>query len=91
MCDILGVEEVMEAGKYLGVPMRVGKNKNETFNFIRDRVSQKLQGWGHRQISKAGKLILLKSAAQSLPNFWMSLFLIPKEISSSIQRQMNCY
>lgn len=40
--EILEVGEVFEPGKYMGVPMRVGKNKKTVFYFLRDRVGQKL-------------------------------------------------
>lgn len=71
--------------------MAVGRRKCEVFNFLTDRVRQKLQNWQYQSISKAGKYTLLKSAAQSIPNFWMNLLLIPVEICTTIQRQMNGY
>lgn len=36
-------------------------------------------------------MILLKTAAQTIPNFWMNLFLIPQEICDQIQKQMNSF
>ncbi|XP_074369747.1 putative mitochondrial protein AtMg00310 [Apium graveolens] len=59
--------------------------------FLVERVGQKLQGWQHKSISRGGKLVLLKTAAQTVPNFWMSLLLVPAEICNSIQRQMNAF
>lgn len=85
------MEDVQNPGKYLGLPMIVGRKKNEVFNFLCDRVRQKLQGWRNTAMSKAGKCVLLKTAAQSIPNFWMNLFLIPSEVCSTIQRQMNSF
>lgn len=35
--------------------------------------------------------MLLKTAAQTVPNFWMSLLLVPAEICNRIQRQMNAF
>ncbi|XP_019199918.1 PREDICTED: uncharacterized protein LOC109193531 [Ipomoea nil] len=40
---------------------------------------------------QAGKEILLKSVAQSIPTFSMSVFLIPDTVCLSIQRTMNKY
>lgn len=71
--------------------MRVGKKKNEVLNFLKDRVSQKLQGWRTKPIWRAGKVTLLKTAAQFIPNFWMNLMLILADISNGIQRLMNGY
>ena len=61
------------------------------FSFLVDRVEQKLQVWSMQNISKAGKVTLLKTAAQSIPNFWMNLLLVPKEICDKIEKSMNAY
>lgn len=89
VCSILQVQETEAPGKYLGMPMRLGRNKMETFGFLIDKVQQKLQGWVHKEISKQGKLTLLSSATQVLPTFWMNLFLIPIGICEEIERKMN--
>ena len=59
------------------------------FGFLADRVTQKLQGWEKVSSSKGGKLTLLKIAAQSIPNFYMSLFLIPPNNCDKIEKKMN--
>lgn len=63
VCNSLGVKEAVKPGKYLGMPMYVGRNKGEVFGFLIDRVKQKLQGWMNKDLSKAGKITLLKSVA----------------------------
>ncbi|XP_074370415.1 uncharacterized protein LOC141711691 [Apium graveolens] len=73
------VQESEFPGNYLGLPMYVGRRKNNAFRFLTERVSQKLQNWSNKKMSKGGKLVLLKTAAQAIPNFWMNLFLIPTE------------
>lgn len=78
-------------GNYLGLPMLIGRRKNNAFKFLLDRVSLKIQGWKQKSISRGGKLVLLKTAAQTIPNFWMNLFLIPTEICNGLQRQMNAF
>ncbi|KAL8125037.1 hypothetical protein AgCh_012638 [Apium graveolens] len=91
ICGLLEVRESTSPGKYLGIPMTIGRKKCEVFKFLTDRVRQKVQNWQNTSLSKAGKNILLKTAAQSIPNFWMNLLLIPGEICTVIQRQMNSY
>lgn len=61
------------------------------FSFLVDRVEKKLQTWSVHNISKAGKVTLLKSAAQSIPNFWMNLLLIPLDVCDTIEKKMNAY
>lgn len=71
--------------------MYIERHKSATFMFLQDRVEQKLQGWNNQAISKAGKITLLKTAAQMIPNFWMSLFLVPAEICEGIEKRMNAF
>ena len=40
--DLLGVSEVREYEKYLGLPVVVGRNKKVSLNFIKERVWSKL-------------------------------------------------
>lgn len=80
VCEKLGVQENESPGKYLGIPMMIGRNMHSIFDFLVEHVEQKLQTWSAQSISKEGKVTLLKTASQSIPNFWMSLFLILGEI-----------
>lgn len=91
VCEQLQVRETKSHGKYLGMPMCVGKSKSEVFGFLNDRINHKLQGWCNKDLSKGGKLVLLKTAAQSIPNFWMSLFKIPDNLYESMERKMNSF
>lgn len=87
VCDTLQVNEVSTPGNYLGLPMFIRKKKNSAFGFS-ERVINKLHGWGNKKISRRGKLVLLKTTAQTIPNFWMNLFQIPGEVYTSIQRSI---
>ncbi|XP_074356529.1 uncharacterized protein LOC141696263 [Apium graveolens] len=91
VCTHLGVSDQQNPSNYLGMPMLVGRKKNETFSFLVERVQQKLNGWQNQPISKAGKVVLLKIVAQVIPNFWMNMFLIPMEICDGIEKAMNAF
>lgn len=51
----LGVLEINEYEKYLGLPTVVGRNKKASLNYIKDRVWGKLQGWKEKLFSQAIK------------------------------------
>lgn len=91
VCESLWVQETNRSGKYLGMPMFVGRNKNDVFGFLVDRVGQRLQGWNNTLFSKAGKLVLLKTVAQVIASFWMSLFLLLGSVCNIIAKQMNVF
>lgn len=86
VCEQLGVGETQTPGKYLGMPMAVGRRKRATFSFLVEKVEQKLQGWDKQVLSKAGKVTLLKTAAQVIPNFWMNMLLIPVQVCEDIEK-----
>lgn len=91
ICACLQVHDRGKPGKYLGMPMHIGKRKKEVFGFIGDKIHSKLQAWCNMDLSRAGKLTLLKSVARSTPNFWMSLFLIPYGICDQVEKKMNAF
>ena len=72
--DFLQVPEVKEYEKYLGLPAVVGRNRKASLNFIKERVWSKLQGWKEKQLSQAGREILLKAVVQAIPTFAMGCF-----------------
>ena len=84
--EFLGVNEIREYEKYLGLPDVVGRTKKESLNYIRERVWNKLQGWKERLLSKAGKKVLLKAVVQAIPTFAMSCFKLPKGLIQDINR-----
>lgn len=91
VCAKLGVTEIDKPENYLGMPMVISRNRVATFSFLLDRVDQKLQTWGNMTLSKAGKILLLKTSAQIVPNFWMSLMLISLEVCDGIEKNFNAF
>ena len=60
--------------KYLGLPAIVGRKKRASFNYIKERVWSKFQGWKEKLLSQEGREILLKAVVQAIPTFAMSYF-----------------
>ena len=59
---------------YLGLPTLIGRRKYETFAFLKERVWRKLQGWKGKLLFKAGKEVLIKAVAQSIPTSTIGFF-----------------
>jgi hypothetical protein len=72
--------------KYLGMPTQIGHSKQTSFNFIMDKVKNKLKGWKERFLSFAGRGILISAVIQALPTYIMSCFLIPKGMCERIEQ-----
>ena len=45
MCNILGLKSIASLGKYLGIPIKQPEPSNQDYNFVLDRMKQKLAGW----------------------------------------------
>ena len=87
--EFLGVAEIKEYEKYLGLPAVVGKNKKASLNYIKERVWAKLQGWKERLLSQAGREVLLKAVVQAIPTFAMSCFKLPVSLCKEIEMQIR--
>ena len=71
--------------KYLGLPTLIGRAKYNTFACLKDKVWKKLQGWKGMLLSRAGKEILIKAVAQSIPTYTMSVFQIPFKLCIELE------
>ena len=87
--SFLGVPEIKEYEKYLGLPTVVGRNKRASLTYIKERVWAKLQGWKEKLLSQAGREILLKAVVQAIPTFAMSCFKLPVGLCKEIEMQIR--
>ena len=79
-----GAQVIRQHEKYLDLPSLVGKNKRNTFNDIKDKLSKKLTGWKEKLLSKVGKAVLIKAVAQAIPTYTMSCFKIPDSLCNDL-------
>ncbi|KAH9704682.1 reverse transcriptase domain-containing protein [Citrus sinensis] len=91
VCELLGVQPTADYGTYLGLPSSIGRSKSAVFRYIKNRVWKRLQGWSQKLLSRAGKEILLKTVVQAMPNYAMSMYLLPLELCRDIEKMMNSF
>ena len=77
--------------KYLGLPMMGGKSNVSTFKELQEMVTKRVMGWKKKHISKGGREVLIKTVAQAIPIYSMSLFRIPKTICDGINSVFSKY
>ncbi|CAH9072437.1 unnamed protein product [Cuscuta europaea] len=67
----------------------VGRNKGAIFGYIKDRIYARINSWNNRFLSRARRAVLLKNVIQTMPNYAMNVFLLPKDLCESIEKLMN--
>ncbi|KAJ8766524.1 hypothetical protein K2173_023771 [Erythroxylum novogranatense] len=71
------------------MPAVIGRDKQHVFQYIVDKVAKRLAGWKSKVLSKASKDILIPMVTQTIPNYLMSLFLLPLNVCRKIETLMN--
>ncbi|XP_057794267.1 uncharacterized protein LOC131010650 [Salvia miltiorrhiza] len=89
--EILGVHQPLNTGRYLGLPSLVGRKKKEIFQYLKDRMWNRIQGWNNKKLSKAGKEILVKGVGQAIPSFCMGVFLLPITLIDEMEKMLNSF
>jgi hypothetical protein len=74
---------------YLGLPLFIGKSKQQVFQPILEKVFKKIEGWRAKTLSQAGRTVLIKATASAIPSYAMSTFLYPNSLCSSLDRHFQ--
>ena len=73
-------------GRYLGFPLLYKGRSEDAFNFVIDKVQKKLNGWKAKFLSKAGKMVLTKSAAILKIEYYMQCHVLPIKVWEAIDK-----
>jgi hypothetical protein len=85
---VAGVGSTNRYEKYLGLPSLIGKSRLSSFNGIKSRIWECINGWKEKFLSQAGKEVLLKAVVQAIPTYTMSVFQLPKTLCKDINSMM---
>lgn len=86
LARISGFRITATMGKYLGVPLLGKCPRKGDFNYLINKVKDKLSGWKANHLSFAGRVTLSKSVIQANPVYSMMNTPIPKSCLSEIQK-----
>ena len=87
----LSIDHEAKGENYLGLPVSVGKTRKRTFEYIMKKIWGRIQGWQEKLLSKAGKEILIKAVAQSIPTYVMSCFDLTKSLCDELSMMIAKY
>ena len=58
--ELKGMKQIKQS-RYFGLPIVISRSKQQVFNFIREKIMNRLKGWKEKLLNQDGKEILLKS------------------------------
>ncbi len=70
--------------KYLGFHLKPKPYRKYDLMWLFVKVEKRLKHWSYKWLSREGILVLIKSALEEIPVYWMALKWIPKGILKSI-------
>ncbi|RVW93472.1 Molybdenum cofactor sulfurase [Vitis vinifera] len=70
---------------YLGLPLGASFKSSWVWDAVEERFKKRLTMWKRQYLSKGGRLTLIKSILSSLLIYFMSLFVIPRKVSSRLE------
>ena len=77
--------------KYLGLPVPEGRMHKGHFESLQFRLSKRLVDWSEPHSSFASKEVLIKTVAQAIPVYVMSIFKLPLSVCDDLTKMIRQY
>jgi hypothetical protein len=75
-----------EGIKYLGFHLKPNNYRKVDWVWLLAKLEKRLKSWSFIWLSRAGRLILVKTVLEAIPVYWVSLAWVPKGILEKIRR-----
>ena len=85
-CEIPGFNFINFLGKYLGIPIWQPGSSLHEFNFLLERMKQKLAGWKSNFLSMTGRAVLIQASISTIPAYIMQCVSLPSKIQNGIDK-----
>lgn len=78
------MKSLKEDAIYLGASLLLSRAPTKDFSYLQSKLDAKLTEWRSKCLSWAGRRTLICSVAQTIPNYTMSTFSIPKKVCNNL-------
>ena len=82
----LGIAATTNLGKYLGFPIIHQGRIGNAYNFVVNKIQSKLAGWRENLLSRAGRMVLVKSAAAAVAEYYMQCQTLPAKVCDQVDK-----
>ena len=86
-----GLKKLPRGTNYLGIPLFLSRSKNEDFKHIKERMESKTSSWKCKSLYQMGQATLIKSVAQALPTYPMSIGLLLTKLLDELDSILRCF
>ena len=86
ICRKLGMVATQNFGRYLGFPLLHQGRNGDAFNFVIEKIQSKLARWQSKLLSKARKLVLVKSVAAPIADYYMQCHALPIKVCNAMDK-----
>lgn len=91
MATEMGIAQGALPIRYLGVPLSPKKMTRSDFQPLLDKIEARFRSWTVKHLSFAGRFQLIQAVIYSTISFWASIFIIPPECVSILERMCNAF
>ena len=89
ICRKMGMTSTNNLGRYLGFPLLTQGRPGDAYNFIVERVQNKLASWRTKLLSRDGKLVLVKSVATPITEYFMQCQALPSKVCEAMDKTIS--
>ena len=91
ICRWMGITATNNLGKYLGFPIIHQGRVGSAFNFVMEKVQSKLVGWKTNLLSRVGRLVLAKTTAAPIAEYYMQYHTLPIKVCDAIDKMVRAF
>lgn len=83
-CEAVHIQGSNDINPYLGFSLSGSRPTKTSVKFIMNKITGKLSSWKSKFLTKAGRLCLISSTLNTVPNYYMQCLLLPESILKAI-------
>ena len=77
--------------RYLGLPLLSGRLQTSNCDHVIQQITSWIRSWSAKVLSFAGRLQLVRSMLHSLQVYWASVFVLPANVHSEVDKILRSY